>query len=244
MSSSKSIPFERIRVIAPSDSGAHRPRVVGRAFEPGRAAVPSQWGKLTIRKPESHAKPVGADDDDQDDTDLAPPAPGLAMAPTLPRETPSEQPSAAAPPPEPPPQVAQPSLTEEAQALPATPPSGPAGLVTEHHAASAPAPIAAIARSVRQAAVLRDLAELITNLCDGEENRLMGPWDMTLPLDREGLGSSTLHMRLSQATLSLRFYCESMQALEIVSARSDELKKLLDEQLRPPLDVSIDANLG
>jgi Type III secretion protein (HpaP) len=146
--------------------------------------------------------------------------------------------------PEPPQTQAPEQARADAATAPVKPPQQPADPQSRPQADSAPVPIAAIARSVRQAAVLRDLAELITNLCDGEENRLMGPWDMTLPLNREGLGRSTLNLRLSQASLSLRFRCDSMQALEIVSARSGELKNLLDEQLRPPLDVSIDADLG
>jgi hypothetical protein len=105
-------------------------------------------------------------------------------------------------------------------------------------------PIQAIARAIEHSSMVRNLTDLIVNLCDGEESRKTGPWEMSLPLDRDGLGRSMLHLRLSLDTLGLRFVCDGQAEHDVLSSRVGELKSQLDERLHPPLEVSVELEIA
>lgn len=100
--------------------------------------------------------------------------------------------------------------------------------------------IAAIARSIERAACLRDVADQVVELCDGEASRRAGPWTLALPLDRHGLGGTVLQLHLSHDALSLRFDCDGVGARDVLSSRIDELKCDLQHRLDPPLQVSVE----
>lgn len=107
-----------------------------------------------------------------------------------------------------------------------------------------PSPVAAIARSISQASALLDVCALVVELCGGEQPRLAGTWEATLPLAPQGLGGTLLWLRLSEEALALRFVCDEPRTLDMLRPRLDELRRQLLQQLAPPLDLSIDIELA
>ncbi len=107
-----------------------------------------------------------------------------------------------------------------------------------------PSPVAAIARSISQASALLDVCALVVELCGGEQPRLAGTWEATVPLAPQGLGGTLLWLRLSEEALALRFVCDEPRTLDMLRPRLDELRRQLLQQLAPPLDLSIDIELA
>ena len=237
----KPIPFEQVRVRTDLDSAQAGARFAARLHTPGRSTTAFQWGRLPQpatqpQQPAPDAAELVADHateaspepaahaqqsrqgtrpfDDSDARDAA--RPDQAWRQVQSDEQPSQHDAAAAPPQE-----------AARRAKPQ----------------SASAPTSAIARSVRKATMVRSLAEAVTGLCNGEENQRLGPWDMTLPLEHHGLGSSALNLRLSVGDLLLRFHCDGSAVLDLISSSAERLGEQLQASLHPPLEVRIEMAL-
>jgi hypothetical protein len=100
-------------------------------------------------------------------------------------------------------------------------------------------PIAAIARSVQEATAMHAVAALVLDTCSGEGKRETGPWEFTLGLHGQGLGRTSLLLRLSRELLSLRFSCDGPDTRDLLSRHSASLLDQLQTQLQPPLVVDI-----
>ena len=100
-------------------------------------------------------------------------------------------------------------------------------------------PIAAIARSVQEATAMHAVAALVLDTCSGEGKRETGPWEFTLPLHGQGLGRTSLLLRLSRELLSLRFSCDGPDTRDLLSRHSASLLDQLQTHLEPPLVVDI-----
>ncbi|WP_425258730.1 type III secretion system protein SctP [Rubrivivax sp. RP6-9] len=105
--------------------------------------------------------------------------------------------------------------------------------------AEAAVPIAAIARSVQEATAMHAVAALVLDTCSGDAKRETGPWEFTLPLHGQGLGRTSLLLRLSRELLSLRFSCDGPDTRDLLSRHSASLLDQLQTQLAPPLVVDI-----
>ena len=232
----KPIPFEQVRVRTDFDDAQSVPRAVVRAPLAGRQLLAFQWSRLIQPEPDEEREPEHADDPDRADDQHAvsarhglrplKAAPGAQLRDTgEPRQSASFE--------------REPELAHSDS--PSTPPhqTGIAAVTR-----SSGVPISAIAKSVRQAAVLGGLTDTIKELCNGEENQRLGPWDMTLPLDAHGLGTSILDLRLSVGELLLRFRCSDSAVLDLLSSGVDKLSAQLHESLYPPLDVRIELGLS
>jgi hypothetical protein len=99
--------------------------------------------------------------------------------------------------------------------------------------------MAAIARSVQEATAMHAVAALVLDTCSGEGKRETGPWEFTLPLHGQGLGRSSLLLRLSRELLSLRFHCDGPDTRDLLSRHSASLLDQLQAHLAPPLVVDI-----
>ena len=127
----------------------------------------------------------------------------------------------------------------------ASPVDSPEGQVTAAtmHATCHKSPVGAIARSVSRATALRELWDLVIGMCGNDDQRQAGPWEATVPLQRQGLGASQLYLRLAQDSLLLVFACDSPQAREVLAPRLGELQRQLISRLLPPLDVVIELEM-
>ena len=83
------------------------------------------------------------------------------------------------------------------------------------------------------------VAALVLDTCSGEGKRETGPWEFTLPLHGQGLGRTSLLLRLSRELLSLRFSCDGPDTRDLLSRHSASLLDQLQTHLEPPLVVDI-----
>ena len=231
----KPIPFVQVRVRTDFDDAQTLPRAAVRAPLAGRQLVAFQWSRLSRPEPDEEQEPERADDPDQADDQLAIPArhglrPLKAAPGALQRDTGEPRQQA--------------SPERESESAHTDSPSAPPHIGTAAVTRASGVPISAIAKSVRQAAVLGGLTDTIKALCNGEENQRLGPWDMTLPLDGHGLGASVLNLQLSVGELLLRFRCSDSAILDLLSSGVDRLSAQLQESLHPPLDVRIELALS
>jgi hypothetical protein len=237
MASLKPIPFIRVRVLASDESGWHRRPGEQRAATGVRAGSPLQW----IRHGKFSAVPPRATP--------ALPEPDLACLPdTIEPVTPhrkSHPPhlvdmAEVEPEPSAVPQEPQEPEEQDVPDMPVgphqRPQRRPEGAVEELVRAL---PIAAIARSVRDASAMRSVMELVLDTCSGEGKRETGPWDLSMSLQEHGLGRSTLCLHLSRELLSLRFQCDGVPVQDLISRYADTLQSQLEEHLQLPLKIDI-----
>ena len=234
MTAPKAIPFEQVRVRTDFDGAHTGPRTAVRSFIPARQAATFQWSRLDQTESERDSAPEYAEEDDPLGNGLTAterqllnsqqefqPGGGQDHAKRQLLATPEREPV-------------------QGDLAPAHPPEGFPSAGTQR---TNRMPITAIAKSVRQAAVLSHLTETIKGLCDGEESQRLGPWDMTLPLDTHGLGQTMLNLRLSHGELLLRFRCDDSDVLDLLSKGADRLTSQLQESLHPRLDVRVELAL-
>ena len=91
---------------------------------------------------------------------------------------------------------------------------------------------------------MRDLCNLVIAMCGTEEQRQAGPWEATLPLQRQGLGASHLHMRLSLDSLLLVFACDGTRARDLLASRLGDLQRQLLARLLPSLEVRVELEMA
>ena len=234
MASIKPIPFVRVRVLASDESGWYRRPGEQRAAPAVRTGSPLQWirhGKVSAAPPR-----------------VTPALPELDLAclpDTLEPMAPHREHHA-------------PHLAEEAQAEPVpTPvpeepekPEAPQEPVGPHPREQrrpedaveelvSALPIAAIARSVRDASAMRSVMELVLDTCSGDGKRETGPWDLSMSLQEHGLGRSTMFLHLSRELLSLRFQCDGAPVRDLISRHADTLQSQLEAHLQLPLKIDI-----
>lgn len=101
------------------------------------------------------------------------------------------------------------------------------------------APLAAVARAVEEAAVVKALVAMLVDTCGDESTRETGPWDISLSLQSFGLGESHLDLHLSRELLSLRFHCLGPGVASLLSRHRNTLLGLLQQQLHPQLVIEI-----
>jgi hypothetical protein len=110
--------------------------------------------------------------------------------------------------------------------------------------ADLPPPVAAAARSISQANALLEVCALVVELCGDERERVVGTWEATLPLARQGLEGTLLWLSLSRASLALRFVCDEPRTVDMLRPRVAELRRQLLGRLNAPLELSIDVEMS
>jgi hypothetical protein len=230
------LPFDLVRIRHAGEDNPAEWRLRPRLHAPARAGTAFEWGRL-LEAERSRAPPRG------------PPAEEAEDVPADAANAPAAEPARVQAPPV---RIAgdrAPARQDpEAEADPGPVDGGPGWAVTDraiaHEAAAAAAPLAALARSVHQAALVQELTDAIVGLCDGEASQRLGPWDMCLPLDRHGLGQTRVVLRLSPGDLSLRFECDGPAVRNVLSRHSDRLARELEDRLHPPVNVQVELLLG
>jgi hypothetical protein len=212
------LPFDLVRIRQTGEDESAEWRLRPRLNAPVRAGAAFQWGRL-FETERSRSPPPGPPAQEADDVPVdADDAPAAAYA--------------RAPPPM--------GLAGDR----APPPQAGPSRAGVHEAAAAASPLAAVARSVHQAALVQELTEAIVGLCDGEASQRLGPWDMCLQLDRHGLGQTRVVLRLSPGELSLRFECDGEAVRNVLSRHSDRLTRELEDRLHPPVNVQVELSLS
>jgi hypothetical protein len=102
-----------------------------------------------------------------------------------------------------------------------------------------PGPVAAVVRAVEDAAILRGLVTMVAEICSDESLRDNGPWEFSLDLGAIGLAGSSVDLRLSRELLELRFRCQDLGAVTLLSRHQASLLDTLRRCLRGPLQIEI-----
>ena len=228
MASLKPIPFVRVRVLASDESNWYRRPEDRRVAAGVRVGSQLQWvrqGKVSaappivttaLLDPDLACLPDAFEDIDPRQNSDAPHQAEEAEVEPEPRAEPEEP--------------AQPMGPSQ------RPLRRPEDVVEE---LSSALPIAAIARSVRDASAMRSVMELVLDTCSGEGKRETGPWDLSVSLQAHGLGSSMMFLHLSRDLLSLRFRCDGVHVRDLISRHADTLQSQLEEHLLLPLKIQI-----
>jgi hypothetical protein len=237
------LPFDLVRVRQAGEDDSAEWRLRPRLNAPVRPGAAFHWGRL-FEAERSRSPPPGPPAEEADDVPVdAADAPAVGPAPAPPPPQQHQQRSLGMPGDRVPPRQ---EPVAAADPGPAGGPPGRAepGRTGAHGTAAAASPLAAVARSVHQAALVQELTEAIVGLCDGEASQRLGPWDMCLPLDRHGLGQTRVMLRLSPGDLSLRFECDGEAVRNVLSRHADRLTRELEDRLHPPVNVQVELLLS
>jgi hypothetical protein len=237
MSRARPIPFEQVRIRADGEGA----RGGGRPPLPPPAQAVFHWGRLLRADATPVPDDVALDVDVGDGVPRPESAAGVKKAPNQPSQAvarllcadvdDSPQPGSAA-------------LSADGHRRASPLEEGASGSGHAGRRSGGAAPVRAIARSVRLATMVNGLVDKVAGFCNGSDSRRHGPWELSLPLDAQGLGRSVLQMRLASADLLLRFVCDGTSTRDWVVEGADRLSAQLHEALDPPLDVRIETELA
>jgi hypothetical protein len=236
MPTPKAIPFARVRVLQSTEPGLYRPIDTRRADSGQRMVTPLAW-RLHIRSsPPALAAPVPPQTDAAEDpeapevTDTVTDAEQLGgwrdnaeagaadagdtLEPAVPKDSLQDNP------------VIAPYRVERRTS---------AWLVDTDGIA----PVDAVTRAVKESVSLQSVVDLIARTCDGEGMRETGPWELSLPLEKQGLGRSMLNLYLSREQLRLRFACDGPAQYDLIWQHSKSLQSKLEERLQIPIEIDI-----
>jgi Type III secretion protein (HpaP) len=130
--------------------------------------------------------------------------------------------------------AAAPSRVEEAIGTPAPQLGAPA-----------PSPLSLSAAQVADAGHIADqaiaqyLARTVLDFCNDSAVRSGDGWQVSLPLRRDLLNATTLHLSLSPHWLLLRFATHDERTRRLLLMHQTSLQSMLDEALEPRREVSI-----
>ena len=243
MPAPRPLPFDRVRVIAAADAGADAAALRRRtpvlsvhpierirldakperralsAAVPAGAAAPQASGCQPVSEPLDIGTGEAAAGPGEDAADRV--LPGAKQPEAIDLVEPPDEP---APDPEP-----------VRQELPVEPELRGQSRVRPEMAA----PVAAVAKAVKDVRYVQALAELLLDTCGDEALRDTGPWAFSLHLKSVGMGESSVDLQLSRELLQLRFQCRGEGVADLLSRRKDTLLTMLQRELPGSPDIEI-----